>query len=250
MRTPAIISLILLGAISVRAEGKAYAHYETIVLRQMFGRPPAGFDPTKNPNEVAKVKSADEKALSEQQEKVKKSISFTAINTSNGETMVGFSDNADPQNPLHYFMREGETRNGWLVKEVDPVAATMTIEKEGVEVTLSLGGDSSKTPEAVTQTKSDAPRPMRGGIRDRRRQLEESQRADAEKRAEEAAARAEEERRAREEERAERREMYSRFQEDLRKVLEERDAAAARNAEKASSEEKPQADSQTESTVE
>lgn len=243
MRTLTLITVILLGATYVRGEEKPYSNYETIVLRQMFGRPPAGFDPSKNPNEVAKLKSADEKALSEQQEKVKKSISFTAINTSNGETMVGFSDNADPQNPLHYFMREGEERNGWLVKEIDPNAATMTVAKDGVEVTLSLGGDSSKTPEAVTQAKGvEAPRPMRGGIRDRRRQLEESQRADAERRAEE-------ERRRREEERAERREMYSRFQEDLRKVLDERDAEA-RTAQGAAREEKPQPEPQAESTVE
>lgn len=134
-------------AFTAVAERQPYERYQTIVDRQMFGQPPAGFDPTKMPSEVAKTKDAD---IQKKEEAVKKAIRFSVINvTSSGETVVGFTDSGDPKGALHYYLQVGESQNGWTVKAADPEAATMTIEKEGVEVTLTLGGDSATNQDAV-----------------------------------------------------------------------------------------------------
>ena len=111
----------------------------------MFGPLPANFDPTKSPAEVARNGGGkSEKELSQEQEKVKSAIRFSVINvTPEGDTAIGFTDNSDAKKPVHYYLKVGEARNGWLVKEADAKTATMTIEKDGVEVTLSLGGDSA-----------------------------------------------------------------------------------------------------------
>lgn len=192
---PLVIVSLLAGL--ALAERQPYSRYATIVDRQMFGQPPPGFDPTKMPSEVAKSSSREEKALTEEQEKVKKAIRFSVINiTSAGETVVGFSDNGDPKNALHYYLKVGESQNGWTVKEADPQEATMTIEKDGVEVTLKLGNDSASTPDAVNRTTTTPTvggarsNMLGGGLRERRQQREA---AEAAKRADEEKARAERE---------------------------------------------------------
>lgn len=148
MRKLAIELLVSVAAVSAYADRPAFERYQSIVDRQMFGQPPPGFDPTKMPSEVAKSKGDAE--LTKEQEQVKKAIRFSVINvTSSGETVVGFSDNGDPKNPLHYYLKVGESQNGWTVKAADPDEATMTIEKGEIEVTLKLGGDSATEAGAV-----------------------------------------------------------------------------------------------------
>lgn len=168
-------------AFTAAAEKQPYERYQTIVDRQMFGQPPAGFDPTKMPSEVAKTKDAD---IQKKEEAVKKAIRFSVINvTSAGETVVGFSDNGDPKGALHYYLKVGESQNGWTVKAADPEAATMTIEKEGIEVTLTLGGDSATNQDAVKAvgsavTAGDRPTLYGAGassLREKRRQREEAE---------------------------------------------------------------------------
>ena len=141
--------LVVAGAIALAtdasAERQPYERYQSIVNRQMFGPLPVGFDPTKSPSEVSKSGSAAEKELTKEQEKVKSAIRFSVINvTPQGETAIGFTDNSDPKAPVHYYLKEGESRGGWTVKEADAKTATMTIAKDGIEVSLSLGGDSAK----------------------------------------------------------------------------------------------------------
>lgn len=162
-------------ALTVVAERQPYERYRTIVDRQMFGQPPPGFDPSKMPSEVAKTKDAE---VAKKEEAVKKSIRFSVINvTSAGETVVGFSDNGDPKNALHYYLKVGESQNGWTVKAADPDEATMTIEKEGIEVTLKLGGDSATSQDAVKSVASSSREgalalSASGSLRERRRQRE------------------------------------------------------------------------------
>lgn len=128
-----------------------FSYYETIVARQMFGAPPVNFDPEKMPSEVAKTKAAE---MTKEQERVMKAIRFSVLNvTPSGEVAVGFTDSGDPKNPLHYYLKVGEEQNGWRVKAADKDAATMTIEKEGIEVTLRLGSDSASDPSSVNRTK-------------------------------------------------------------------------------------------------
>jgi len=166
--------------------------------------------------------------------------------TPSGETVVGFSDNGDPKNPLHYYLKVGESQNGWTVKEADKDAATMTIvNKEGIEVTLKLGGDSSSNAAAVSRAGAtgEGMRSLRtggsllgsgGSLRERRQKERQQMQADAARRAEddarraeaerERAAREEEEKKQREAERDEQRKQLMQIQDELRKAREAREA--------------------------
>ena len=241
--------LVLAGAVALAtdacAERQPYERYQSIVDRQMFGPLPVGFDPSKSPAEVSKSGSAAaEKELTKEQEKVKSAIRFSVINvTPQGETAIGFTDNSDPKAPVHYYLKVGESRGGWEVKEADAKAATMTIAKDGVEVSLSLGGDSAKDgktqatqPAAANAADAASKRrsPMLATLGSRRRARQEREEADqlaAAKREEERKAREEERARREEEEKAQReaereeqRRQLQQIQEELRKAREERQA--------------------------
>ena len=241
------IVLILAGSLAAAAyaERQPYERYQSIVDRQMFGPLPPGFDPTKSPAEVAKTKPKAEQELTKEQEQVKKAIRFSVMNVSAaGETYVGFTDNGDPKLPVHYYLKVGESQNGWTVKEADAETSSMTIEnKDGIEVTLKLGGDSSSDAAAVSRAgAAPAAAPARampkgggaamfGGLKGRReqRRLREAQlEADAAKRAEEdkaRAAREAEEKQQREAEREEQRKQLQQIQEELRKAREARESS-------------------------
>ena len=241
MRKPLTVLALLL-AVDAFADRYPFERYQTIVDRQMFGPPPPGFDPTKMPSEVAKTSSREEAELSQEQEQVKRSVRFSVLNvTASGEPVVGFTDSADAKNPMHYYMKVGESQNGWTVKAADPEAATMTIEKDGVEVTLKLGGDSSSGPQGAPGAaqgrqgpRGGASSPLLAGakmsLRERRRREEEQMREDAATRAEEEKARAareEEEKSRREAEREEQRKQLMQIQEELRRAREAREAQKA-----------------------
>ena len=245
--------LVLAGAavvaLSAAAERQPYERYQSIVDRQMFGPLPVGFDPTKSPTEVSKSGGAAEKELTKEQEKVKSAVKFTVINvTPDGETAIGFTDNSDPKAPKHYYLKVGESRGGWEVKEADAKTATMTIAKDDIEVSLSLGGDSATDGKAqATQSAAAASQPSSrrspmlstlGSRRRMRKEMEEAARLDDAKREAAAKAREEEERMRREEERAQReaerdeqRRQLNQMMEELKKVREERQS---REKEKAS----------------
>ncbi len=146
-------------SLAALAERQPLSRYQSIIDRHMFGLPPPGFDPDKNPNEVKGGKNA-EKQLTAEQEKIQSAIRFSMINiTPSGETAVGFTDKSDPKGEVHYYLKVGETRNGWTVKEADPVRAWMRIAKGEIEVELELGGDSAKgggTTKTETAAKSEA----------------------------------------------------------------------------------------------
>ena len=254
-------------ALSLFAERQPYERYQSIVDRQMFGAPPPGFDPTKPPSEVSKTEAREAEAqLTKEQEQIRSAIHFSVINvTPGGETAVGFTDNGDPKNPIHYYLKVGEQRNGWLVKEADPVKATMTIAKGDVEVSLSIGGNSAKGGAVAKATTTAAPaaattaatasqgiprqgvsgaRPAAAAgnttqlnslrsrrlLREQQRQQEAAEReaaqAEAEERRREDEARREEERLQREAEREEQRAQLQLIKEELRKAREEREAAS------------------------
>lgn len=145
--------VLLLGGLglSLAAATRPFADYQTVIDRQMFGAPPKGFDPSKMPSDVAKANSKAEQEKSKAEEKIRRAIRFSVLNvTADGEVMVGFTDQRDAKNPLNYYMKVGETRNGWTVKDADRTEATMTIvDEEGIEVSLRLGGDSASDPQSV-----------------------------------------------------------------------------------------------------
>ena len=216
--------------LSLVAERQPFERYQSIIDRQMFGQPPPGFDPTRPPSEVAKGSGKDEVALTRDQEQLKSSVHFSVLNMSpDGTVSVGFTDNADAKSPKHYYLKLGEERDGWKVLEADAAERMMTVEKDGVEVSLKLGGDSgggapAKGGEARTGSGLLA---NRMSFRERRRLEQQQQQADAAKLAEEAKAREAreaEEKQQREAERAEQREQLLRIQEELRKAREARES--------------------------
>lgn len=271
----AAAALAFVFSLQLLAERQPYERYRSIVDRQMFGEPPLGFDPTKPPSEVSKSDARDAEAqLTKEQEQIKSAIHFSVINvTPSGETAVGFTDNGDSKNPVHYYLKVGEQRNGWLVKEADPVKATMVIAKGEVEVSLSIGGNSAKggattkvaagslataelSPAAAGAPHAVGSKLAGGGgnalmslksrkmQREKRRQEEEAEKAAekaaAEERQRQAEERLEEERQQREAEREELRVQLMQIQEGLRKDREERAAAV----------QEPMAEEQTEAPPE
>ena len=231
------------------AEKQPFDRYQSILDRQMFGPLPPGFDPTKLPSEVSKSSSATEKQLTQEQEKLQSAIHFSMINlTPEGETEVGFTDNSDPKVPVNYLLKVGESRNGWTVKAADAVAATMTIAKGEIEVSLTLGGNSASQANATAKSggsthAAGASRPtglgpgrpglLGGSLRARRLQRQQAAAADEAKRKEEQAAKdaerqaqAEQEKAQREAERAEQRQQLLAIQEELKRVRESKAAAA------------------------
>ena len=244
-----LIPFVALAALTVLAEKQPFERYQSIVDRQMFGPLPEGFDPTKSPNEVQKSSSKDEKQLTQEQEKLQSSVHFSVINvTPEGATAVGFTDNSDPKAPKHYFLKVGESRDGWAVKEADAEKATMTIAKGDIEVSLTLGGNSAKDggtsraggASSAAPTAGGARHPgllgggglMGGSQRARRLQRQQEAAAAAAKQREEQAAKdaerqaqAEQEKQQREQERAEQRQQLLAIQEELKRVREAKAAA-------------------------
>lgn len=240
--------LIVLAALPALASGQPLSRYQSIIDRQMFGAPPPGFDPNLNPNEVKATRGA-EKELTQEQEKLQSAIHFSMINiTPSGETAVGFTDKSDPSGEVHYYLKVGERRNGWEVKEADPVRAWMRIAKGDIEVELELGANSAQggktvkaasaagSPQgAAAATTLPAPATMstgvttgpvprsellrNGGLRGRRRLREEEQAARE--------AQLDADRKRLEAERAQDREELAGLREELERQREEREAREA-----------------------
>ena len=242
----AVLAFVGLMAVMAAAEKQPYDRYQSIVDRQMFGPLPPGFDPTKMPSEAQKS-APSARELSQEQEKLQSAIHFSVINvTPDGSTAVGFTDNTDPKAPIHYYLKVGEKRNGWEVKTADAAAATMTVAKGDIEVSLSLGGNSAKdaaaTAKAASGGRPGGGRPgLLGGSLRSRRLIRERQAQEEREKAAAAAAAAEAERRAqaeadreqREVERAEQRQQLLAIQEELKRV---REAKAAEKAQEKSDE--------------
>ena len=253
-----ILGIAGLLAVVASAEKQPFERYQSIIDRQMFGPLPPGFDPTKLPSEVQKSSSAEERELTKEQEQLKSAIHFSVINVaSDGATEVGFTDNSDPKMPRHYFLKVGDSRDGWTVKEADAEKATMTIVKDEIAVSLTLGGNSASgggTTARAGVASAARPQPglnglgsrsgglfAGGSLRARRlqRQQEEAAakaQADAAAAEKEAAreaerqAQAEQEKAQREQERAEQRQQLMAIQEELKRVREAKAAAEATKA--------------------
>ena len=248
-----ILGIAGLLAVVASAEKQPFERYQSIIDRQMFGPLPPGFDPTKLPSEVQKSSSAEERELTKEQEQLKSAIHFSVINVaSDGATEVGFTDNSDPKMPRHYFLKVGDSRDGWTVKEADAEKATMTIVKDEIEVSLTLGGNSASGAGTTARAGGAAARPLAAGLGSRsssllggggslrsRRMLRRQEEAAAKEQADAAAAekeaareaerqaQAEQEKAQREQERAEQRQQLMAIQEELKKVREAKAAAEA-----------------------
>ena len=250
MRMLLLLAALGCAAAELAAGTVSFERYQPLVDRHPFGRPPEGFDPDKMSSEVSKsAASAKPEALTGEQAEIAKNVTFSVINKEpDGTVRVGFSDNADPKQPHHYYMGVGETRDGWTVKEADPAEKTMTlVSRDGVEVSLELGGSSAGKGAAAGKPAGRAPAHDRssllgagggqlGSFRARRalRAKEaaenEARRAAAEeerkKLAEAEREEREKERMSREAEREEQRRQLEAIREELRRNREMREANA------------------------
>lgn len=140
-----------------------FERYQSILDRQMFGLPPDGFDPNKSPNDPsirAAKQGKEEKELAAEQQKLKSAIHFSVINLMpDGTTAVGFSDNSNPKEPKHYYLRVGESRDGWLVKEANAKTASMVIVKNDLEVALTIGDNSANGGGKTTNVRAEKTQP-------------------------------------------------------------------------------------------
>lgn len=251
-------------AFCAMAEKQPFERYQTIIDRMPFGQPPLGFDPTRDPSEVSKDEySKNETELTQEQEAIQKAVKFSVINVENdGTVRVGFTDMTDQKAPRHYYLAVGETRGGWSVKAADASEKKMTVEKDGVEVELSLGEDSAGIDGKAVAAARGATRPQRSALLNRggdsaapmslRGRRERREAEEAARRAEDAKLAAErererlerekreaEERAVREAERAEQREQLNALKEELMRQREEAKAARERD-EDSEDEEEPE----------
>ena len=260
---------------ALAAETIAFERYQTIIDRQPFGQPPPGFNPSQMASEVQKgVAAAAEVELTVEQQELQKVVGFSVLNRNGEDYWVGISvpSAGDPKQPSHYYMKVGDTRDGWFVKSADPLKKTAVVVKDGVEIELTLGtpfnggaGANAKVAAAKNARTMAAPTGRSGllarragggeaddptapptsfaGRRARREAAAAAAAAEAaareeERRAreEEAKAQAEEERAAREAERAEQRQQLMDIREELRKAREEKERQRQEAADNAASE--------------
>jgi len=123
-----------------------FDRYQPILDRMPFGAAPAAAAQTPA-DQAAAATEAEVKA---EQQALAKQISMSAVNvTPKGQTAIGFTDRSvNP--PANYYLRVGESANGWTVKHADFDDELATLEKDGVAITLKLGEGLVDAPAAGT----------------------------------------------------------------------------------------------------
>ena len=127
-----------------------FERYRTIIDRKPFGPEPANFDPDTPGSRGGAAggggavdPAAQEAMKAQEEQKIIASVRVSALNvTPSGKIAVGFTD-ASKQPSGTYYLKVGETRDGWTVKAADARAMKVTLEKDGVEATLGLGEGSA-----------------------------------------------------------------------------------------------------------
>lgn len=149
---------LLLATVVFSAEEKRlytsapFENYQIILDRMPFGRPP----PTQNEIPLTPEEAAAQKAAAEEEKNLAKNVVLTCINmTPGGQIAVGFSVNAD-KNSANYYLRSGESQDGWNILAANYGAETATLKKGGVVITLQLGKGLVDTPSNLLDTASAA----------------------------------------------------------------------------------------------
>jgi len=239
-----------------------FEQYKSILDRMPFGPLPPNFDPDAPPgtpaNAAIATKSAEEleEELSEDEQQIVASVRVSILNvTPSGVAAVGFTDSS-AQPPMHYYMKVGEKRDIWEVKEADPAEQTVVLLKNGVEATLKVGegvaagsGNKKKAaahpPRVVARAggrENNAPVPRMSGMEQlrarRRRSAEDLQEEEARREAAREEARKDAAKAAAE--REQQRAALLQIQEELRLQREERAQRVAQEAQEQQSPPAPQ----------
>lgn len=131
---------------SEAADDPGFERYKTIMDRMPFGREPSGFNPDAPPGTAPAGGGrggadavAEEAARTEEERRILSAVRVSAINvTPSGKIAVGFTDST-AQPAVNYYLKVGESRDGWLVKDADADELKATLAKGDVEVELGLG---------------------------------------------------------------------------------------------------------------
>ncbi len=124
------------------SSGAGFEAYQTILDRMPFGPEPPNFDPDSPPGSAsaaAAAAGADEVARSEEEQQIVSSVRVSVLNvTPSGQVAVGFTDSS-VQPPANYYMKVGEARDSWEVREANPSEQTVVLAKNGIEAALKVG---------------------------------------------------------------------------------------------------------------
>jgi len=140
------------GAKADAGSDAGFSRYQSIIDRQPFGPPPPGFDPSlpagqQTANGDASNGGMTEAELSAEEQKMMSSVRVSVLNvTPSGAVMVGFTDSTT-QPPVNYYLKVGETSTDaakWQVKEADPSEGKVSLSKDGIDITLNVGGETKK----------------------------------------------------------------------------------------------------------
>ncbi len=223
-----------------------FAPYQTILDRKPFGPEPANFDPDAPPGSAAAAQGGGaaedaEAERSAEEQQIVSSVRVSVLNvTPSGAVAVGFTDSST-QPPANYYLKVGEKRDAWEVKDADPSEQTVVLLKNGIEATLKVG--EGVAADGNGKKKRPGPSPMRpvaqnnqagkGGhvsamerLRARRMRSAEDLKAEEERR-EAAAAEAKKNAAQAAAEREQQREALMQIQEELRRQREEREQREA-----------------------
>lgn len=155
-------AILAIAAFSSLADAQPYERYESIVNRLMFGPLPPDFDPARDPSQASRGGSSKKgKELSQEQEKIKQTVSFSVLDVRpDGTIKVGFTDKTDAKAPKSYYLAVGESSGDWLVKDADAENGTMTIlnRKNNVELELEIGSGAPRTSSSAEAKNGAAPR--------------------------------------------------------------------------------------------
>ncbi|MCQ2395444.1 MAG: hypothetical protein MJ249_14270 [Kiritimatiellae bacterium] len=127
-----------------KPEDPRFARYKTILDRMPFGPEPPGFVDIPGGGSGAYGTPGGQNGIGTDEvppdvQAMLSGVRISALNvTPRGSIAVGFTDSSK-QPAATYYMKVGETRDGWTIKSADPHEMTVTLERDGVEGTLKLG---------------------------------------------------------------------------------------------------------------
>ena len=147
------LTILTLGiAFAAAAIDDGFKPYQTIPERMPFGRPSASFDPnnpstplaSEDDDAVETDDPADEAELEKIAENIRATVRVCALNVlPDGKTVVGFTDGTYTP-ARNRLLAQGQSADGWTVREIDVATRSVVLEREGVAVSLTLGGYSGE----------------------------------------------------------------------------------------------------------
>lgn len=148
------LTILTLGvAFAAAAIDDGFKPYQKIPERMPFGRPSSESNPnnpatslaSEDDDAVESENPADQAELEAIAENIRATVRVCALNVlPDGKTVVGFTDGTYTP-ARNRLLALGQSADGWTVLEVDVAARSVVLERDGVAVSLTLGGYRSET---------------------------------------------------------------------------------------------------------